>query len=423
MGNNHKNTKKIKYKEDISDNSKINNRDIYITPLTDYKYFNRRVFYYSEKYEISESEKKRISELIPEKINLTEFPYTEKKEKIKIIIDTDLGTDWDDAMAIIYALNISNLEILGITTNYGIPKLRAKVVQKILDAYYIQHPDKKRIPVISGASRPMGTHRELFIFGNEGKPFYDNKELNKNLENNFIMNQEQENASNFIVEQIKKYPNEVKIVSIGIPTNIGLALKNNKEIIPLINEIIIMGCGSIFNINNIEDYEPVKEILEGKNVVLYPNHNISGDTIASKFLFDSNIKTKIVSHSVSSQFWSEGPVIDFLRENAKNEKDIKNPKTIEGAVGLLMEEWFKRRYQNGQCPHDPLTINEAIFDGDDSPIIYARGYIILHEWAAFSTFIPRNDGPHYLGIKVKNNNNFLKKLENTIIGNTSDKKI
>ena len=184
-----------------------------------------------------------------------------------------------------------------------------------------------------------------------------------------------------------------------------------------------MGCGSIFNINSIEDIDQVKEILEGKNIILYPNHNISGDTIASKFLFDSNIKTKIVSHSVSSQFWSEGPVIDFLRENAKNEKDIKNPKTIEGAVGLLMEEWFKRRHQNGQCPHDPLTINEAIFDGDDSPIIYARGYIILHEWAAFSTFIPRNDGPHYLGIKVKNNNNFLKKLENTMIGIISDKKL
>ena len=111
-----------------------------------------------------------------------------------------------------------------------------------------------------------------------------------------------------------------------------------------------MGCGSIFNINSIEDIDQVKEILEGKNIILYPNHNISGDTIASKFLFDSNIKTKIVSHSVSSKFSSQGPVIDSLRENAKNEKDIKNPKTIEGDVGILMEEWFKRRRQNGQCP-------------------------------------------------------------------------
>ena len=106
----------------------------------------------------------------------------------------------------------------------------------------------------------------------------------------------------------------------------------------------------------------------------------------------------------------------FLKEKAENEKDKKNPETPEGAVGLLMNEWFGIRGQNGQCPHDPLAINEAVFGGDDSPIIYARGWIILHEWAAFSTFIPRNDGPHYLGVDVKKGNNFLNKLEKTIIG-------
>ena len=41
--------------------------------------------------------------------------------------------DWDDAMALMYALNIPHIEIIGITTNYGIPKLRANVVQKIIE--------------------------------------------------------------------------------------------------------------------------------------------------------------------------------------------------------------------------------------------------------------------------------------------------
>jgi len=77
-----------------------------------------------------------------------------------VIIDTDLGTDWDEAMAIIYALHIPNLEILGITTNYGIPNLRAKVVQKINDAYMKNNPGENNIPVISGASQPLGSHRE-----------------------------------------------------------------------------------------------------------------------------------------------------------------------------------------------------------------------------------------------------------------------
>ena len=417
MGNMFK--KKSSDNNDIEDNDEdILKKEIYIPPLTDYKYFNRRVLYTSEEKEITESEQKKISKLIPEKIETTTFPKFELKDKkIKIIIDTDLGTDWDDAMAIMYALNLPNIEILGITTNYGIPKLRAKVVQKIIDAYEKKNPENKKIKVISGASRPLGTHRELMIYGHEGLPFFETDELKKNLNMKFIMNQEQENASKFIIEQVKKYPNEIKIVSIGIPTNIGLALKNSPEIIPLIKEIIIMGCGSIIKQERDASYNPIEEIKNGKVISLYPNHNISGDSLASKILFDSNIPTKIVSHTVSSKFWSKGKVIDFLRNKANEEKDKANPETPEGAVGLLMEQWFKIRHQNGQCPHDPLTINEAAFGGDDSPIIYARGYVISHEWAAFGTFIPRNDGPHYLGIDVKQNNNFLEKLEKTIIGN------
>ena len=407
--------KKKSSEENIDeDDTDILHQEIYIPPLTDYKYFNRRMPYSSEKKEISESEQKKISQINPEKIEFKTFPeFSPKNSKIKIIIDTDLGTDWDDAMAILYALNIPHIEILGITTNYGIPKLRAKVVQKIIDAYEKKNPENKdKIKVIPGASRPLGTHRELMIYGHEGLPFFEIDELRKNLGMKFIMNQEQENAAKFIVEQVKKYPNEIKIVSIGIPTNIGLAIKNNPEIISLIKEIIIMGCGSIVK----TEQDPLEEIKNGKIISLYPNHNISGDSLASKILFDANIPTKIVSHTVSSKFWSEGKVIDFLRNKANEEKDKKNPQTPEGGVGLLMNEWFGVRHQNGQCPHDPLTINEAAFGGDDSPIIYARGYVVIHEWAAFGTFIPRNDGPHYLGVDVKKNNNFLSKLEKTIIG-------
>ena len=131
MGNKQNKSKKKKIDDDNDDDNNIFfNRDIYIPPLTNYKYFERRMPYTMEEKEISESEQKRISELIPEKIDLTIFPEI-KDTKIKVIIDTDLGTDWDDAMALMYALNIPHLEILGITTNYGIPKLRAKVVQKI----------------------------------------------------------------------------------------------------------------------------------------------------------------------------------------------------------------------------------------------------------------------------------------------------
>ena len=99
-----------------------------------YKFSDRRVRYYSEKLEISEEEKKMISDIKPEKVDFYEFPPNDEKIT-KIIIDTDLGTDWDDALALSYALHIPDIQILGITTNYGIPELRANVTKKIIDAY------------------------------------------------------------------------------------------------------------------------------------------------------------------------------------------------------------------------------------------------------------------------------------------------
>ena len=414
-GKGKKNNDKNNNKEN-NDEEEFNKDEIYIPPLTDYKYFNKRMPYTMENMEPSKEEQKLIDSLNKEKIELTEFPDNPEKTT-KIIIDTDLGTDWDDAMAVLYALKIPNLEILGITTNYGIPDLRAKVVKKIIDAYLKQNPGKSPIPIIAGAGRPMGTHRELLLYGHEGRPFYDFNELKKTASIKHITSRNQEEAADFIIKTVKNMPNQVKIVSIGIPTNISLAIKKDKSIIKLIKQIIIMGCGSVVNPTNTKSYNPINEIQNGNIINLYPNHNLSGDSKASSILFNSCIPTKVVSHTVTSTFWSEGEVIDFLREKAKNTKDIKNPDTPEEVVGLLMEEWFKvRAHQNGQCPHDPLTVNEAVFGGDKSPVIYARGRIVCHEWAAFSTFIPQKDGPHYLGVKIKEKNSFLEDLAKTIMG-------
>ena len=413
MGNTSNNNSKSQTKKqyDIDNSYYRPKEDIYLSPLANYRYFNKRVPYYSEEISLSENEQKLISDLHKDKIELTEFTETNQQGTTKVIIDTDIGTDWDDALAILYALNIPKLEILGITTNYGIPNLRASITRQIIEAYTSINHLKNTLPILEGASRVLGSHRELLIYGHEGQPFFSPLDLKNDLD--MIMKRNQTKASEFISSMVKKYPNQVKIISIGIPTNIGLAIKNNKEIIPLIKEIIIMGCGS--EIKTDSNYNIIDEIKSGNTINLYPNHNVSGDTIASKIIFDSCIRTKLISHSVSSKFWIEGKMIEYLRNKAEKEEDIKNPKTPEGAVGLLMKEWFEIRRQTGQCPHDPLTVNEAIFEGKDSPIIYARGRIILHEWAAFSTFIPQKDGPHFLGVKIKEDNNFIYNLEQIIM--------
>src|SRR4029077_15375428 len=50
----------------------------------------------------------------------------------KIIIDTDIGDDVDDAFAVALALRSPELQILGITTAFGDTETRAKLVDRIL---------------------------------------------------------------------------------------------------------------------------------------------------------------------------------------------------------------------------------------------------------------------------------------------------
>src|SRR5258708_26428625 len=67
----------------------------------------------------------------------------------KIIIDTDIGDDIDDAFAVALALSSPELQILGITTTFGDTETRAKLLDRFLAE--VGHPE---IPVAAGAPTP-----------------------------------------------------------------------------------------------------------------------------------------------------------------------------------------------------------------------------------------------------------------------------
>src|SRR5580658_10694916 len=63
----------------------------------------------------------------------------------KVIIDTDIGDDIDDAFALALALRSPELEILGITTAFGATELRARLVDR-----YLQAVGRGDIPIAAG---------------------------------------------------------------------------------------------------------------------------------------------------------------------------------------------------------------------------------------------------------------------------------
>ena len=159
-------------------------------------------------------------------------------------------------------------------------------------------------------------------------------------------------------------------------------------------------------------------LYEGKPIILFPNHNFSGDTLSTKKIFEEkNLKIRIIPHNVTSEFWLKGKSIEYLKKKNENFNEDKKNNKIESSnyVGKLLEAWFTVRGGNGggQCPHDPLTIHEAIYPG--SHVVYIPGTLVVNEWAAYSTFIPFSNGNHLLGIKAKDTQVFLEKLEQAIM--------
>ncbi len=127
------------------------------------------------------------------------------QQRQKVIFDCDLGDDIDDAYALGYLLTLQDrYEILGITTCYGRTDDRAILANKFLAVTGETH-----IPVYVGKNTSNSSERANWyadqFYWAKGSP-----SVKKSI-----------NATEFIRSQLKKYPGEVIIFSVGPVTNLA----------------------------------------------------------------------------------------------------------------------------------------------------------------------------------------------------------
>jgi inosine-uridine nucleoside N-ribohydrolase len=132
--------------------------------------------------------------------------------KTKVIIDTDIADDIDDAIALAFALGSPELDILGVTVVYGDVEVRAKVARKLCRWW-----GRRDIPVKMGFERPMGyewfpgtlpedpSQREAAA----GEPPLDDSARG---------------ATEFMAETVRRHPGEVFVLTLGAMTNVAAAL-------------------------------------------------------------------------------------------------------------------------------------------------------------------------------------------------------
>src|SRR6266446_4524941 len=127
----------------------------------------------------------------------------EKTSSEKVIIDTDIGDDIDDAFAVALALRSPELQILGITTTFGDTETRAKLLDR-----FLAEVGRPEIPVAAGASSPPKsnfTQRRYAEAAHFAKPSHPD-------------------AVAFLLDQIRRNPGQITLIAIGPLMNIGAAI-------------------------------------------------------------------------------------------------------------------------------------------------------------------------------------------------------
>lgn len=147
-------------------------------------------------------------------------------EKIPVLLDTDIGSDIDDALALAYLLNQPRCELLGVTTVTGEPEVRAQLVDAIGQTF-----GRTDVPIHSGAADPLLVPQE------QGEVPQNKALTNWPHRDDFELN----TAVDFLRETIHSRPGEITLLSIGPLTNIGLLFAVDPEIPKLLKRHVMMG--------------------------------------------------------------------------------------------------------------------------------------------------------------------------------------
>jgi inosine-uridine nucleoside N-ribohydrolase len=236
-------------------------------------------------------------------------------EKKKVILDTDIGDDIDDAFAVALALASPDLEIVGVTTAHGATDKRARIVGRLLHETKMDH-----IPVAIGvktsdASPPQYPWAERFDVTKSAPPAVD-----------------------FIIEKLNQYPGQIMLIAHAPLTNIGAVIDRDAAAFKKVKEVILMGGSIAFSYDDLGYSKPTGPVAE---------YNIKTDIPAARKLFASGVPITMVGLDVTTR---------LKLDEVKRQALFKRGTSLTDALTLLYHVW------GGVTPtlYDPMAVAMAI---------------------------------------------------------------
>lgn len=287
----------------------------------------------------------------------------------RLILDTDIGSDVDDILALVALARMNAGRLVGITTVHGDTELRARIAQFVCDSLNLRD-----VMVAAGeggtvGGRPIGRGWK----GHEGHGIPDIERVKVNSDVDGVT---------FLCDQVREHKGNVDIFAIGPLTNIASALDRDPEFARNLRHLYIMG--GAFWIDRAE-------------------HNIVCDPEAAAAVFQSDCPMTVCG-------------LDVTRKVLLREDDVQRIGRSLGDLGAILERqirlWWAYKESIGDFmddtgkvtanyPHDPLALLPATMP---ELFQFKRGAVeisLVPDHFGYSRFRETEDGNVLVATSVK----------------------
>ncbi len=251
----------------------------------------------------------------------------------KFIIDTDIGDDIDDAIALYSAMK-RGFSLVGVTTVFRNTADRARQVKKLMTGFGKGY---ENVPVLAGLGVPFGTEPTEYPVIPHHTPEMDDDKYAPD-------NTDPEVAVDFIIDSCKRYRDELTIIAIGPFTNIARAIQKDPEALNMAKSVIIMG-GAFYK--------------------QYADWNVMCDVTAADIMFKGLNNLECIGADVTHLMLGEDELYNSLFDYNGSDECRRYLKEL-----CLM--WKKDRPKSPLLLHDPLVIyyaeDKSICQTENAPI-------------------------------------------------------
>jgi purine nucleosidase len=191
--------------------------------------------------------------------SLASAAFAGEPRGVPVIFDTDIGTDIDDAYALVALMHRPELRLLGVTTVSGDAVARARLAAKLM---HVAGGEWRRVPVYAGLSGSPQYMKQVDWADGFAAP-----------------NLHDRGGVEFMRRQINARPGEITLIAVGELTNIAALLGSEKGIGKKIRSICLMG-GAIYR-GHAPESKPE------------PEWNIRSNTTAARTVLTSGVPLRI----------------------------------------------------------------------------------------------------------------------------------